>query len=215
MYPRGDIPVGPGSKPFWISCHLNPESNYYREKGVKSESLVFLRRTRTGPNRYGHWCIFPQLFLVKKYVPEPPFPEQRIQKQVWFVPSAWPCFWSSVVPEATHKARNRALEKGAVSAQKALHGPRPRQGSCREEWNKKMVPQWCFDDCKKVKSVGDDTSASAAWRKKSSIILRSSTLPLWGSSTVPPTNLPRILSSVRSGVTLKSWMAAVSVWAPF
>ena len=47
IYPRGDLPVKVKSSglpdPFYITCHLNPFHDLYKEKGLRSDDLVLER----------------------------------------------------------------------------------------------------------------------------------------------------------------------------
>ena len=50
IYPRGDLPVKVKSSglpdPFYITCHLNPFHDLYKEKGLRSDDLVLERYCR-------------------------------------------------------------------------------------------------------------------------------------------------------------------------
>lgn len=52
--PRGDFDVEIGSPEFPLYCHLNPESDFYKKKGLNSSNLRIHQKNQTSgkPNEY-------------------------------------------------------------------------------------------------------------------------------------------------------------------
>lgn len=48
-FPKGDISVKVGSEPILLSCLLNPNHQYYRGQGFRSDKLYFVKQNSTHP----------------------------------------------------------------------------------------------------------------------------------------------------------------------